>query len=539
MSASLENRIAFAIGILLLMMSSELILADTLLDSPVIIQRQSNGNGALIELDGKKGFPTWYNEIFQDRVRWFHDGFERAIISDNTLSPDNNPPTILGNNKSTFIAPSIMGNGIFPVTSFGAVANDGITDCTQAFQNALQTAANYGGGTVIVPPGEYIIRNVLFIPAGVTLKGSWENGHTDSYGWMTLPPQPKRGSILLSFSGRNNIDGTPFITMEHNSCIAGITIRYPEQTVTDMKPYPWTIFCFGSPGEAQSIVNVNLVNSYQGIECRSMPYIRNVNMCALRKGIEIDSCYESGRIENVHISPVCWFPYITTEDDFHIIRDSTLANLEGFVFKRVDWAYISNCFVIWANSGFHFMPTQNDDDPSATVLMSNSGTDNCAYAMKIEDATPWWGASFQNCLFTGKTEISANTAGGAPIKFSNCAFWPTLDTELPVEFHTTTELINKTGNSIVHLSNCSFPGRSTQQYLGDYIKLSGGTLMATNCGFGPIVTGKYHLRIETTTPSVSIIGCSAQTALNIYKCPGFPDTTAGRYYVSQNLIYGN
>jgi len=46
----------------------------------------------------------------------------------------------------------------------GAVA-DGITDNTQAFQKALDTAHDAGGGVVEVPAGRYRVNGTLSIPA--------------------------------------------------------------------------------------------------------------------------------------------------------------------------------------------------------------------------------------------------------------------------------------------------------------------------------------------------------------------------------------
>ncbi|MFQ3549651.1 MAG: glycosyl hydrolase family 28-related protein, partial [Armatimonadota bacterium] len=59
----------------------------------------------------------------------------------------------------------------FSVLDFGAVA-DGKTDCTQAFQTALDTARDAGGGVVNVPSGRYRIDGNLVINSHVTLEGS-------------------------------------------------------------------------------------------------------------------------------------------------------------------------------------------------------------------------------------------------------------------------------------------------------------------------------------------------------------------------------
>src|SRR6516162_8020543 len=60
------------------------------------------------------------------------------------------------------------------VLDFGAKA-DGKTDCTEAFQKALDEAGRGGGGVVSAPRGSYLFAGHLSVPRAVTLKGIWES----------------------------------------------------------------------------------------------------------------------------------------------------------------------------------------------------------------------------------------------------------------------------------------------------------------------------------------------------------------------------
>ena len=69
-------------------------------------------------------------------------------------------------------------NAIFNVKEFGALG-DGKADDTEAIQKAIDTCTEAGGGTVLLPPGEYLSRslylrdNVNFnVSSGAMLKGS-------------------------------------------------------------------------------------------------------------------------------------------------------------------------------------------------------------------------------------------------------------------------------------------------------------------------------------------------------------------------------
>ncbi|EOR95493.1 Polygalacturonase [Arcticibacter svalbardensis MN12-7] len=57
---------------------------------------------------------------------------------------------------------------IFTVLSFGAIA-DGTTDCHAAFQKAIQTCTENGGGKVTVPAGTYLINGPIHLLNNVNL----------------------------------------------------------------------------------------------------------------------------------------------------------------------------------------------------------------------------------------------------------------------------------------------------------------------------------------------------------------------------------
>ncbi len=58
------------------------------------------------------------------------------------------------------------------VTDFGARGDD-TTDCTEAFNRAIQAAGERGGGAVLVPPGVYLLSSPVWITwSGVVLRGA-------------------------------------------------------------------------------------------------------------------------------------------------------------------------------------------------------------------------------------------------------------------------------------------------------------------------------------------------------------------------------
>jgi hypothetical protein len=113
------------------------------------------------------------------------------------------------------------------VRTFGAVA-DAVTDATAAFQRALDAVYKSGGGAVYVPSGRYLFKGQLTIPGGVVLRGSF--GRVPSHSGIRDHGQPKTGddgSALFVAAGRGHEDGKPFLTLNTNSSVSGLTSYYP------------------------------------------------------------------------------------------------------------------------------------------------------------------------------------------------------------------------------------------------------------------------------------------------------------------------
>lgn len=395
-----------------------------------------------------------------------------------------------------FFIRSNAGISDLDVLDFGAVA-DGKTDNTKAFQSALDQASSIGG-IVNVPAGQYRINGVLTIPDGVTLKGIAEGPVMANVKW---------GTMLLAYAGRDREDSQPFITLLNNSTIKGLSIYYPDQVVTDIHPYPWTIQI---KGNRSNIIDLNFVNSYNGIDCGSVyhgqDYIRNIYMCAMRRGIYIDRIVDIGRVENVHIHPSSWNQMGVPEAPIH---DYQVNNLEGFIVGRCDWEYMVNCFVIWAKVGFRFIETKGDpigNDPQANILITQSGSDVGPLAVVVEKTQYHCGVAFENCQFMDGFIIEEGNRG--PIKLTNCGFWGWAETLGG------THIINK-GEGTVYLTACNFNAKNWIECHWKpeipFIKMENGTLQIMNSRFQDNGnTPNAHIYLGEKVKSAVIIGNSVE-----------------------------
>ncbi|NLP09198.1 hypothetical protein GX408_02250 [bacterium] len=382
------------------------------------------------------------------------------------------------------------------VLDYGAVG-DGNTDNTKAFQTALNQAAAKGGA-VYVPAGQYRLDGVLTIPESVTLKGIAEG---------PVMARLEKGTMLLAFAGRDAENSPPFISLQNNATLKGLSIYYPQQVIGNARPYPYTVQVRGS---RCNIIDVTLVNSYNGIDCGSIyhgqDYLRNIYLCALRRGVYIDRTTDIGRIENVHVHPTAWLDIGVDADS---LRDYCLGHLEGFIIGRCDWEYMVNCFVIWAKVGFRFSETKGDPvghDPQANILITQSGSDVGPLAVIVEKTQYHCGIAFENCQFMDGILIEAENQG--PVKLTNCGFWGWAETLGGAH------IVNM-GTGAVYLTACNFNAKNWIECHWapaiPYVQMLNGTLQMMNCRFQDNGnTPDAHVYLGEKVRSAVIIGNSVE-----------------------------
>jgi hypothetical protein len=307
-----------------------------------------------------------------------------------------------------------------PTPAFG----DGVTDATGPIQQMLD-ATGKTGGEMRLPVGQYLLKGPLNVPAGVTLRGSWDEPHHGS-GW-------DKGTTLLVTGGSGQEDGPATIALQKNASVAGLTMLWPEQSPAKITPYPWAV---QGVGVHDTVENVTLVNAYQGVkmgggpgEDGSLHLIRNVDGCVIRRGIMIDNTTDIGRIENVHFNPHYWggSHHPSKGDnpaDWKKLQEFMNSNLDAFTFGRSDWEYVTNTFVWGARSGYLFIKTEKG---ACNGQFMGIGADYCQACVRIEKVQDI-GLQITNGEFTafaGDPDSAIYTAPDAngAAQFVNCNFW--------------------------------------------------------------------------------------------------------------------
>lgn len=377
------------------------------------------------------------------------------------------------------------------VTDFEA-KGDGKTDDTAAFQAALD-AARAKGGIVFAPAGTYRIDGNLDIPQGVMLRGVWEAPHHSDIG---------KGTVLYATANKGTEDGPPFIMLHQSSGVRGVTIFYPDQVVTDIRPYPW---CIQGQGMHCSVRDVTLVNPYKGIDfgthANELHLVENVFGQPLRLGIFIDRTTDIGRVQNVHFNPHAWMraDYPSAAFDPQILFDYLEQNFVGFLIGKTDWEYMRDCFCIFPKIGFHFVDTGHGP---GNVVLTQCGADICPIAVQVDASQPHAGIAFTNAQIMGTVIIGPENRG--PVKFVNSGFWTS---------KTTNEQVINNGDNTVTLSACHFANWAEKDRDAPCIRINNGVAILQGCDF--FSPRKNQILIGRDAKAVSVTGSRLRGGVKI------------------------
>lgn len=297
------------------------------------------------------------------------------------------------------------------------LARDGITDVTVALQSAMDDASRAGGGVIDIPPGQYNVEGNLRIPRGVTLRGTYVYAPAHAGVRDGTDDKPTYGTVLLARAGAGAETGIPFVTIEGNAALQGVTVYYPDQKPDAQEPVPYP-YAVALRGNNPALLDVQLLNPYNGIDAskNQRALIRNVHGQPLHVGLFVDDVYDIGRIENVH-----WNPWWSINSPVYRWQTN---NGTGFVFARTDWHYVLNTFCYGYKIGYQFRESERG------VCNGNFlgiGADACQTAVQI-DASARFGILITNGEFVAfegpePTMVRVSPSNRGSVRFVNCAFW--------------------------------------------------------------------------------------------------------------------
>jgi uncharacterized protein YjdB len=420
----------------------------------------------------------------------------------------------------------------YSVADYG-ITGDGTTDVTQQFQTLLNDLGALGGGTLFVPEGQYVIKGNLLVPKGITLRGEWKK---------PVKGQPVVGTVLMAYAGRGHEDQAPFITMEPSSAVMDLAIWYPEQTSSNITPYPPTVE-FGKPNyfgnENCNAKNITLVNSYAGIVFSrknggTCPTINGVFGTPLSRGIEMDNIVDVGRIEWIDFSPEYWagsgLPNSPSIDGDH--KAWIYENGTGIVMRRNDWSYTCFVNVDGYNKGFHAVES---------ITSPGAQPNGHHYSM-----------TFTNCK-TGLSISSANSVGlmCVGIKTVKCETGIAVENSASGVLQLHTCSLDATKNAIrVDQSSSTRLMILQSDIIKGAVNVSGGTFTATDCDFNnpapqisvtknarAILTGNRFAQAVQIVESSIFKNIIDHTAVSMKQLPEITDITPELHKPSRIELY--
>ncbi len=215
-------------------------------------------------------------------------------------------------------------------------------DNTTQLQTALNKAKSDGGGIVYLPTGRYKFRANLTIPSGVELKGAVDN-KCDPQGC---------GTVLEVYAGKGQPEtSTPFITMESNSGLRGVTFNYPDQLSTllpNIFQYPYCV-----RGNANCyIVNTNFRATYKAIDLFTNKcdnhYVDYPAGHVFNVGIRVGGGSDNGLISNAQFNcfsytwgmqSKCGFFPNSPDPSTTVGKDSIFT----YMFRNLEFLILGNC----------------------------------------------------------------------------------------------------------------------------------------------------------------------------------------------------
>ncbi len=316
-----------------------------------------------------------------------------------------------------FAAVLASGKGVVSVQDAPYNARgDGTTDDTAAFQQALNDVGALGGGVVFAPTGNYLIASHLTVPAYVSLAGVFEAPEAFSQN---------KGTTLLAVEGAGSTSGPAFITLQGpDSTLQGVTVFYPNQRAANPPvAYPWTVQCGG--GDDIAILDCLLANPYDAVDFASNPsprhMIRGLYGQPLDRGIQVDQCYDIGRIKNVH-----FWPFWSSDPNLLAYVGK---NAFSFVFLRTDWEIVEDVFSWGYHVGAYFNASSHG---AMNGQMSNVNFDNVDVGLDVYQ-TQVYAIHVSNLNIAnagnGATKIGifGHAGGSAQLDVRGASFWGSLE----------------------------------------------------------------------------------------------------------------
>ena len=391
---------------------------------------------------------------------------------------------------------------------FGAVSND-TKDDTSAIQSALLAAFESGGGVVFIPAGTYQIQHRLIVPPAVVLRGRWTKPTVVDY-----PVGPNAATVLEVTEGAGaGSDHLPAILLCTSSGIRDMVIHHPNQSVTNVQPYPWTIR--NMDRKHSTLRNVVLVNPYRGMEMgpesNSSSYLKSVYASPLNIGVELELVPDVPRFEGIHFDPTVWANFSSSDNVTPTnVRDAMHGSAVGIRSHRVDWFWMHDVHLEGFKIGLELLKAATSNHAANGQIMESSFKDcgTCIDAVYLnEEGLMITKSIIEPSIDDGSIGIwhrhpSLTNAKGPIIQCNNVTFRSRDDARAIL-----LGSLNTQADNYLSASHCEFDHISGAQ--SPAVEAHRGSLTLQSCSFPSHVTGDNSVELHSVASAI-VRGCSIQ-----------------------------
>lgn len=311
---------------------------------------------------------------------------------------------------------------IIPTEDGYAVSNDGMGDSTAGIQKALNDCQRNGGGTVYLPAGVYAISGKISIPAFVTLRGDWQDPDEGTeYGTVIVI----YGEGDQKYAAGNEVTEGTF-TLGGSGGIVGMTVYYADQTLDNVKSYPFTFYTDGAGVNYMlaTLKNVTVLNGYRGLGAccatgggaHEQLTVENFKGTFLYCGAEVYNQADVGTWQDVVISNKYWKEATGNKivaADAAKLDAYTKQNAVGLKLGDLEWTEFESLKVSDCSIGIEIMVGKR-------IQFAGSLLDveilNCGKGMYIHQLDRRWGmviarSTIENGIYNYSEQ---NNAGNVP-----------------------------------------------------------------------------------------------------------------------------
>lgn len=300
----------------------------------------------------------------------------------------------------------------------------GENDCTAVLQRAIDDCAANGGGTVFLPAGRYLVTGNVYIKPFVTLRGDWQDPDRGT----------DYGTIIVARPETSDEKCPALFDVGASAGAVGLTVWYPEQSIDDVKPYPYTFYVNGERDYMlHTLHNITLLNSYRGIglcsvcedgiyQCHELTTIDNVKGTCLFEGLNSHNCADVDVYKSLYIDNKYW---TEAGEEFNApgkdkLDSYTRANATGMLLGDLEWPEIADIKISNCKYGIHLI---RGIRVQFNASFYKAEIRNCDYAYYAEKDAVWarganWGVSFAQSVLEG-SKYAAYYTGKAILELHN------------------------------------------------------------------------------------------------------------------------